>query len=125
MNIEHAISLIRTDAKDANLAVLAYCESEHLSLNDFCNQLARAIAQAFLENRIDYDLGDEVMNYLMGFMTSEFFFSRNENTVPDPAWSIFLAFDRGEYRNEKFDAQEDVPSEKYTRPWLTQLLANR
>ncbi len=123
MNVEHAINLIRTNAKDCDLAVLAYCESERLSLKVFCNQVALAVAAAFLANRIDYDYGDDVMNYLMGFMTSEFFLRRNENTVPEPAWSICHAFDRGEYWMKNVDLPSEVPSEKYTRPALTKLLS--
>lgn len=124
MNIDRAISLILSNAKDADSALLAYCEAERISLAALCNELALAIAAQFLGKQVDFDFGDDVMNHLMGFMTSTFFLSRNENTVPEPAWSVYLAFDRGEYWSEKTDRPDETPSEKYTRPMLESLVAS-
>jgi len=64
------------------------------------------------------------MNLLYGHMTDEFVLETCDNTLPDPAYPIYLAFDAGEYHHSG-DALEVDPEEKYTRPEIDRVLNNR
>ena len=114
--IKHAHDYALSDA-----AILDCCKADGITLEDFCNQFAKAVAADFLSDQIDYDYGDQVMNFLFSFMTDPLYQSRH-SVLPEPAWSIYLAFDRGEYRNKECDRMSDIPSEKYTRPELARIL---
>ena len=41
--------------------------------------------------------------------------------VPEFAWSVYSAFDEGEFYHDN-DSRDIDPSEKYTRPWIEKIL---
>lgn len=102
--------------------IMAFCEAFTVTPERFCNLFAKAVAIDFLAGQTDFDQGDQAMNFLFVFMTNPLYQSQH-GTLPEPAWSIYLAFDRGEYLHPEHDQPSDIPSEKYTRPELVKLLA--
>ena len=76
--------------------------------------LALRLALGFNNNALDFDFCDQVVNELHGVITH-----RNEDR-PDLFWSIFLAFDAGEYYH---DGNRSIdPVEAYTRPQIAQIV---
>jgi hypothetical protein len=76
--------------------------------------LAFRLALGFNSNTLDFGFSDQVVNELHGIITF-----RNEDR-PELFWSIFLAFDAGEYYH---DGNRSIdPVEAYTRPQIAQIV---
>ena len=102
---------------------IEYAKSQNLNIVEFTNSFALELAQRFKDQKYDFTFCDGVANWLMSFMTGDWFLSVNENTVPSPAWDIFLAFDAGEYHHSG-DDENVIPHEKYTMPEIVKILSN-
>jgi hypothetical protein len=79
--------------------------------------LALRLASGFNNNALDFGFCDQVVNELHAVITR-----RNEDR-PTLFWSVFLAFDAGEYYpdcNRSID-----PVEAYTRPQIAQIVQRR
>jgi len=113
-------SAITQEAAPAITEILSYCNAEQLSHESFFNQFSLELARGFHEQRYTYDDCDAVMNHVFGIMTTAPFFGADINT-PEPAFSIFLAFDSGEYHHPH-DLPHENPVEKYTRPRVAKIL---
>jgi len=83
------------------------------TLGAFCNDVALTVAQRFVDGELSFDDADIVANRIYGLYIGE------PIDIPEPADSIYLAFDRGEYSI----AGED-PVEQHTRPTLRKILAS-
>lgn len=97
---------------------LNFCNSRKIPLDVFCNEYALIIAVKYLEGYFDFEFGDDQMNFLFVFMTSPPMLSMN---TPEPAFSIFQAFDQGELYHRGDDHQIS-PEEKYTKPLIREIL---
>ncbi|GAB2888400.1 hypothetical protein GCM10027093_23950 [Paraburkholderia jirisanensis] len=114
MNIE----VIATRCADQKLSlqdVDAACQASKISRLDFFDELARWLAIEFLEGRRDFTFCDSAANNMMPLA---------EWNLTDFAWSVFHAFDNGEFYHPE-DSREVHPAEKYTRPMLRQALADQ
>lgn len=108
-----------------------FCTNNRISLVNFCNEFALFIARGFQSHQFDYELCDEVMNLLFLFMSDHLRmdnqslddFPNKLETLPEPAFSIFHAFDTGEYYR-KSDLPHENPIEKYTRIQINEILNN-
>jgi hypothetical protein len=76
--------------------------------------LALRLALGFHSNALDFGFCDQVVNELHGVIML-----RNEGR-PELFWSVFLAFDAGEYYHNG-DRNND-PVETYTRPQIEQIV---
>lgn len=85
---------------------------------DLLNQVALAVALRFTSNSRDFEFCDDVMNGLIGAIVD----LSLRGHMPEPAFSIYQAFDAGEYCHHG-DPREVCPWEKYTRPELERILA--
>jgi len=79
----------------------------------FCNEVAVAVAQRFLGEAMSFEDADAVANELYGLYIGE------PIEIPQPADSIYLAFDRGEYA---LDGEDSI--DECTRPMLRKILAS-
>lgn len=110
---------------------LIFCIKNRIGLASFCNEFTLFIAKGFDSYQFDYELCDEIMNLLFLFMSDHLLienqtlndFSYKLETIPEPAFSIFQAFDAGEYCR-KSDLPHENPVEKYTRPLINKILEN-
>jgi hypothetical protein len=95
-------------------AFFGFCAAQNLKFDDVCNTIALAIARRFNDCAMTYEDTDGVSNALMiARITDE-----PSACLPEPAWTIYLAFDAGEYtRGDGSD-----PVERFTRPLIRQAL---
>lgn len=84
---------------------------------ELLNQVAIAVARLFTCARRDFHDCDAIMNTLF----SDIIDVSLSADMPEPAFSIYLAFDAGEYWH-RGDAQDVMPWEKWTRPELERIL---
>ena len=93
--------------------VLNHLIENKVDIKDFCNTAAIITAQRFLNNELSYEHADAVINDIYSLYIGE------EIELPEPADSIYLAFDRGEYA-----LGDEDPVADHTRPMLKNILAN-
>jgi hypothetical protein len=98
-------------------ALRSFLAAEGLPFDDFCNAFALTVARRFDDSTMTYHAADAAMNALSGMMTSHLA-SDDEANLPEPAWSIFLAFDAGEY--DRGDGAN--PVERFTMPQIKRIL---
>jgi hypothetical protein len=72
------------------------------------------VARHYANKDFSFDFADTVMNHLFAYVC-------RQETFPAVLWSIYLAFDRGEYYHPDED-HELHPSERYTRPMIAEIL---
>jgi hypothetical protein len=90
------------------------CAAENIELYDLYNRIALVVAERFHKGTLSYEDGDGVMNAIFGMLVNG---DKPIDSV-QPAWSIYLAFDEGEYyHNGSTD-----PVESFTRPQIRQIL---
>jgi hypothetical protein len=90
--------------------VESYCVAEGIEVSDLCNRIALTVAKRFHAGTLCYEDGDGVMNAFFDLIV--------ENETAEPAWSIYLAFDEGEYDH----AGSTDPVESFTRPQIRKIL---
>lgn len=81
------------------------------SIYPFCNEVALSIARRFLDGKLTFAEADSVANEMNAFYIGA------PIELPQPADSIYLAFDRGE-----FAIGDEDPVEAHTRPMLRGIL---
>ena len=90
--------------------VESFCVAEGIEVSDLCNRIALIVAERFQAGTLSYEDGDGVMNALFWLIV--------ENQTVEPAWSVYLAFDEGEYDH----AGSTDPVESFTRPQIRKIL---
>ncbi|MCX4217518.1 hypothetical protein MKZ87_07690 [Pseudomonas sp. MCal1] len=103
--------------KDPEMDLNGICVRLQLDLRDLLNQLALAMARFFSEGAWDFHDCDHVMNILF----SDIVDLSMHADMPEPAFSIYLAFDAGEYWH-RGDTKDECPWEKWTRPDIERIL---
>lgn len=100
-------------------AFYAFCTSQNVTFDDLCNTIALTVAKRFNDSVMTYDDADGVANALSGLMLAHVT-SEADAHLPEPAWTIYLAFDAGEYdRGDGID-----PIGRFTRPLIRQALGD-
>ena len=92
----------------------AHCAAENIELTDLYNRIALIVAQRFYNGTLPYEDGDGVMNAIFGMLIDG---DKPMESV-QPAWSIYLAFDEGEY----YHGGSNDPVESFTRPQIRNIL---
>ncbi len=101
-----------------------YLIDNKMTFELLCNQIASNLAKNYLLGKLDFNFCDQVMNQLNTFMIDALFEDIIE-TLPEPADSIYLAFDQGEYHHSNDDRDRNIdPAEKYTKPRLLEITAD-
>lgn len=93
------------------------CRIHDLSIAEFLNEFSRTVAFDYYLKKRNYEDCDIAMNGIFACLIDFSLF----HDMLEPAYSIFLAFDDGEYRRSK-DAVSVDPGEKYTRPQIINIL---
>ncbi|MGI9319823.1 MAG: hypothetical protein ACR2O5_00275 [Thiogranum sp.] len=110
-NIDYAIKQLVDDKADH--AFIRNCVTANKDLFEFYNTLALRIARLFLEESMSFDDADTAVNNLNSIWLDDAI----KYDYPEPAYSVYLAFDAGEY---SVDDKDHI--EIYTRPELRRLL---
>ncbi|WP_233081907.1 hypothetical protein [Rheinheimera soli] len=100
---------------------LHYCSKENIGFVEFCNDVMVTTATQYYEKKIDYPFADAVANNVYGFMVSDHYLGLTGNSLSEPAYSVYLAFDSGEYFHQNDDRSIE-PELKYTRPEIERIL---
>ena len=78
------------------------------------DQIAIHLARAFYNSELTFAFCDAVVNDIHGVITGA-----NEE-LPDLFWSVYLAFDEGEYYHN--NNRDEDPIEIYTRPQIAEII---
>jgi hypothetical protein len=93
--------------------IAAFCTRNSCSKEDFFDQFSRAVAEGYHHNEMSFSYCDGAMNTLVALANYD---------VPTFSWSVFLAFDEGEYQHHD-DSPEVDPAQIYTRPRIAEILS--
>ena len=80
--------------------------------------MALIIAKRFYANTMPYDAADSAMNAIYGMMIEDAAQYGDGFVLPEPAFSIYIAFDEGEYDH----GNGEDPVEKYTKPRIAEIV---
>ena len=97
----------------------AICAVNGIEMTDLYNQIALIVARRFHAGMLSYEDGDAAMNAIFQLMTDDALNGHPDPFV-QPAWSIYIAFDEGEYRQ----GGSTNPVETFTRPQIRDILDN-
>ena len=81
------------------------------------NEIAVRLARSFLAGELTFEVADAAANALYSWMLDDCV----ERGFPEPAFSIFTAFDDGEFTR---DPAAGDPVERFTRPELRRILGD-
>ena len=99
----------------------AFCEAESLRLEDLWNRMAVRIAKCFEAGMLSFDEAAAAMNAIWHEMVEDAVRFGDGFEFPEPAFSIYEAFDAGEFDH----GDGGDPVEKYTKPRLAEILQPR
>ena len=99
-----------TSGRINHAEVESHCVAEGIEVSDLCNRIALTVAERFHAGTLSYEDGDAVMNALFTLIV--------DNETVEPAWSVYLAFDEGEYDH----GGSTDPVESFTRPQIRNIL---
>ncbi|MBV4467716.1 hypothetical protein [Pseudomonas siliginis] len=103
--------------KAPNTELNVMCEHLQIDSRGLLNQLAISVARLFITGCRDFHYCDEVMNIVISDIVDLSLYAE----MPEPAFSIYQAFDAGEYWHSG-DDREVFPWERWTRPELERIL---
>jgi len=109
---------VKAEAYGLTLSDLsATCEKFDVAPQDVLNELSVAVAEGYLQESLIYDFCDGVMNGIINAVVEV----GMTNDMPQPAFSLYQAFDQGEWIRSN-DPPETDPSEKYTKPVVQEIM---
>ena len=98
---------------EADHAFVRSCLPSDMDLFELYNLLAKRIASLFLQESMSFDDADAAINSLNTIWLDDV----EKYGFPEPAYSVYLAFDAGEFSVDNKD-----PVELYTEPELRRIL---
>ena len=101
---------------DADRKFILSCVRSERDLPEFYNLLSLEVARLFMEGTLPFDRADAAMNTIYALWIGDVIVE----DLLEPAYSIYLAFDAGEYSVGGVDSVE-----RYTKPELRRILDSR
>lgn len=89
-----------------------YAYAQGQTTGEVYDALAFYLAVRFAADVLPFEFCDSAMNFIVGLTRYD---------VPQFAWSVYSAFDEGEFHHAE-DGRDEDPVEKYTRPWINTIL---
>lgn len=109
---------VKAEADGLTLSDLVpICERFAVAPHDVLNELSVAVAEGYLQGSLLYDFCNGVMNGIINTVVEV----GMTNDMPQPAFSLYQAFDQGEWFRSN-DPSETDPSEKYTKPVVEEIM---
>jgi len=109
---------VKAEADGLTLSDLVpICERFAVAPHDALNELSVAVAEGYLQGSLLYDFCNGVMNGIINAVVEV----GMTNDMPQPAFSLYQAFDQGEWFRGN-DPSETDPSEKYTKPVVEEIM---
>ena len=88
-----------------------------ITVDAFCDGLAREIAHGYAEGRYTYAVCDNVLDHVFRCLTVDY-----HHAPSDYAYAVFDAFEEGEYHHPA-DPLAASAEDLYTRPRIAQIIA--
>ena len=95
----------------------ACCQQEGIPVEKLCDRVAYEVAHGYAERRLTFAFCDMAMDHLLRCFTNEYHLPPS-----DYAYSVFSAFDEGEYHHPA-DPLAASAEDLYTRPLIARILA--
>jgi hypothetical protein len=92
----------------------SFCAVQGIELTGLYNRIALIVAERFNNGTLSYVDSDGIMNAIFGLMID----GKTPMESSQPAWSIYLAFDEGEYDH----GGSTDPVESFTKPQIRNIL---
>ena len=109
---------VKAEADGLTLSDLVpICERFAVAPHDVLNELSVAVAEGYLQGSLLYDFCNSVMNGIINAVVEV----GMTNDMPQPAFSLYQAFDQGEWFRSN-DPPETDPNEKYTKPVVEEIM---
>jgi hypothetical protein len=109
---------VKAEADGLTLSDLVpLCERFGVAPPDVLNELSVAVAEGYLQGSLLYDFCDGVMNGIINAVVEV----GMTNDMPQPAFSLYQAFDQGEWFRSN-DPKKTDPSEKYTKQVVEEVM---
>jgi hypothetical protein len=93
--------------------IAAFCSASKLPAEARLESCALVLARAYASGSVDFAIGDDLANVLFGY-------AAQHTAIPDLLFSVFLAFDAGEFYPD--DIRSPSPEERFTRPRIRDIL---
>lgn len=93
------------------------CERFGVEPHDVLNELSFWVAEGYLQGSLLYEFCDGVMNGIINAVVEV----GMTNDMPQPAFSLYQAFDQGEWIRNSAPPETD-PSEKYTKSIVAEIM---
>jgi hypothetical protein len=116
MTIDDAISILATESFLSPSGVDALCNHFECPRPVALDTLARDVAQRYMDGHVSFEIAD-------AFMNSMFAHAVRGSEIPRFMYSVYEAFDAGEYHHQQDPLGTDS-EEKYTRPQLARILSD-
>ena len=102
------------------LNVEAMCASVGGERAEALNKLALDLARRYSKGTVAYPVADAIINNMFACCSS-IIATLPGRTMPEPMFSVFLAFDAGEFSSDGI--RDPTPEERFTRPQIAAILA--
>jgi hypothetical protein len=96
----------------------AACRYTGLTRGALFDAISRRVARGYASGELSFDFCDAVMNHMYSFMMLNY-----DMAPPDYSYSVFLAFDEGEYQHRD-DPENSSSEDLYTKPMIPEILAS-
>jgi hypothetical protein len=94
--------------------VALYCDVARQPMTQRLETCALELARGYASGAVSYEAGDNLANVLFGFAAEHV-------AIPDLLFSVFQAFDAGEFYPDEI--RSPSPEERFTRPQINTILA--
>lgn len=109
---------VKAEAEGLMLSDLVpICERFGVAPLDVLNEMSVAVAEGYLQGSLPYDFCDGVMNGIINAVVEV----GMTNDMPQPAFSLYQAFDQGEWFRSNDPPETDF-SEKYTKHVVEEIM---
>lgn len=116
------IQALCIDAERSGLAlsdIESICAQLEVRPETVLNELSLSVAQGYVSGTLSYEFCDDVMNGIVNALVD----LGMEGDFPQPAFALYQAFDEGQWHRSS-DLPDADPGEKYTRPFVLEILRN-
>ena len=93
--------------------VAIFCTDSAQPLETTLDYCALELAKAYAAGNVSFDAGDNLANVL-------FAFAADRGSIPDLMFSVYLAFDAGEFYPD--EVRSPSPEERFTRSQISEIL---
>lgn len=93
--------------------VAVFCANSAQPLETTLDNCALELAKSYAAGHVSFNAGDNLANVL-------FAYAADHGLIPDLMFSIYLAFDAGEFFPDK--VRSPSPEERFTRPQINEIL---